>query len=126
MNTEYYSFDLNLHKNGFAGRVAELWIKNGDIGKVYRFNRQDIVLQGDLSLEKGKLPAILDLLIDANIMNDGAWEGQLMIRNEEETKILIAPRFVEQKQLEEEKRSDSIWIIFWWTIAIVFGIIILA
>ena len=50
-------------------------------------------------------------------MNDGFWEGYIIIRNEKETKTLIAPRFVEQKQLDKEERSDVLWNIFWWMIA---------
>ena len=36
---ENYFFDLELHKNGYAGIIAEINIKNGILGEVYRFSK---------------------------------------------------------------------------------------
>ena len=116
---ENYFFDLELHKNGYAGIIAEINIKNGILGEVYRFSKGCIVLKGDLKLKKGKLPKIMDLLYEATFMNDGCWVGHIVIGNKIETKTLIAPRFVEQKQLDKEEKSNVLWNIFWWMIAFI-------
>ena len=60
----------------------------------------------------------MDLLYEATFMNGGCWEGYLTICNETETKTLIAPRFVEQRQLDKEERSDVLWNTFWWMIVL--------
>jgi hypothetical protein len=114
-----YVFDLELYKNGFSGIIAESMIKDGITGKVYKYNKGSIVLKGDLKLKKGKLSKIMDLLYEVTFMNGGCWEGYITIRNETETKTLIAPRFVEQKQLDKEERSNVLWNIFWWMIAFI-------
>ena len=114
MKKENYYFDLKLHKNGYLGVIADGVIKNGILGKVHRYKKGSIVIKGDLKLKKGKLSKIIGLLYDATMMNDGFWEGHIVIGNETGTKTLIAPRFVEQRQLDDEKKSDALWNVFCW------------